>query len=109
MTLLHAPHREIRVFRFQRTRWCSAREWGIEGEGRRTHPAVCGRGRLRSFKLPRHWRSIRQGVSGGGSFFPSILLVDHSLTRSIDRGAIGEIVVEGPERPDLFTPVPNRK
>ncbi|MDO8648881.1 MAG: heavy metal translocating P-type ATPase [Candidatus Peregrinibacteria bacterium] len=35
------------------------------------------------------------------------LLVDHSLTRSIDRGAIGEIVVEGPERPDLFRAVPD--
>lgn len=35
------------------------------------------------------------------------LLVDHSLPRSIDRGAIGEIIVEGPERPDLFSAVPN--
>jgi nitrite reductase (NO-forming) len=33
------------------------------------------------------------------------LLVDHSLTRSIDRGALGEIVVEGPERPELFSPI----
>ncbi len=37
------------------------------------------------------------------------LLIDHSLTRSIDRGAIGEIIVEGPERPNLFSPVPNRE
>lgn len=30
------------------------------------------------------------------------LLVDHSLSRAIDKGAIGEIVVEGPERPEIF-------
>lgn len=29
-------------------------------------------------------------------------LVDHSLTRAIDRGAIGELVVEGDNRADLF-------
>jgi len=33
------------------------------------------------------------------------LLVDHSLPRAIDRGAIAEIIVEGPERPDLFRAV----
>lgn len=30
------------------------------------------------------------------------LLVDHSLSRAIDKGAIGEILVEGPERPEIF-------
>lgn len=30
------------------------------------------------------------------------LLVDHSLTRSIDKGALAELIVEGPDRPDLF-------
>lgn len=33
------------------------------------------------------------------------LLVDHSLTRSIDRGALGEIIVEGPPNPLLFSAV----
>ena len=32
-------------------------------------------------------------------------IVDHSLSRSVDRGAIAEIIVEGPERPDLFRAV----
>ena len=35
------------------------------------------------------------------------LLVDHTLTRAIDRGAIGEIVVTGPEQPDFFSSVPS--
>lgn len=30
------------------------------------------------------------------------LLVDHSLSRAIDRGAVGELIVEGPERPDIY-------
>jgi FtsP/CotA-like multicopper oxidase with cupredoxin domain len=30
------------------------------------------------------------------------LLVDHSLTRAIDRGAVAELVIEGEKRPDLF-------
>lgn len=30
------------------------------------------------------------------------LMVDHSLSRSIDKGALGEIIVDGPDRPDLF-------
>lgn len=30
------------------------------------------------------------------------LLVDHSLTRAIDRGAVAELVIEGSPRPDLF-------
>lgn len=30
------------------------------------------------------------------------LMVDHSLSRAIDKGALGEIIVEGPDRPDLF-------
>ncbi|TSC58574.1 MAG: Cu2+-exporting ATPase [Candidatus Peregrinibacteria bacterium Greene0416_19] len=33
------------------------------------------------------------------------LLVDHSLTRSIDRGALGEIIVEGPPNPHMFSAV----
>lgn len=33
------------------------------------------------------------------------LLVDHSLARSIDRGALGEIIVEGPPNPLLFSAV----
>jgi Cu+-exporting ATPase len=33
------------------------------------------------------------------------LLVDHSLTRSIDRGALGELIVEGPRNPELFSAV----
>ncbi len=30
------------------------------------------------------------------------LLVDHTLTRAIDRGAVAEIIVEGPEQPEIF-------
>ncbi|MDO8558285.1 MAG: multicopper oxidase domain-containing protein [bacterium] len=30
------------------------------------------------------------------------LLVDHSLVRAIDRGALAELIVEGSERPELF-------
>ncbi|OGM92129.1 hypothetical protein A2999_01465 [Candidatus Wolfebacteria bacterium RIFCSPLOWO2_01_FULL_38_11] len=30
------------------------------------------------------------------------LLVDHSLSRAIDKGAIGEIIVEGEENPEIF-------
>lgn len=33
------------------------------------------------------------------------LLVDHALTRAIDRGALGELVVEGPQHPELFRAV----
>lgn len=33
------------------------------------------------------------------------LLVDHSLARAIDRGALGEIVVEGPQNTSLFSAV----
>ena len=33
------------------------------------------------------------------------LLVDHSLTRSIDKGALGEIIVEGPGNPQIFSAV----
>lgn len=33
------------------------------------------------------------------------LLVDHGLARAIDRGAVGEIVVEGEDRPELFKKV----
>jgi nitrite reductase (NO-forming) len=32
----------------------------------------------------------------------SYLLVDHSLTRAIDKGAVAELVVEGPENPAVF-------
>jgi nitrite reductase (NO-forming) len=30
------------------------------------------------------------------------LLVDHALPRAIDKGAVGELVVEGADRPDIF-------
>lgn len=30
------------------------------------------------------------------------LLVDHNLSRAIDKGAIGEIIVEGEENPEIF-------
>jgi nitrite reductase (NO-forming) len=30
------------------------------------------------------------------------LLVDHALTRAIDRGAIAELIVEGSEQPDVI-------
>lgn len=30
------------------------------------------------------------------------LLVDHSLSRAIDKGALGELVVEGPDQPKIF-------
>ena len=30
------------------------------------------------------------------------LLVDHSLSRAIDRGAVGELMVAGPDRPEIF-------
>ena len=33
------------------------------------------------------------------------LLVDHSLTRSIDKGALAELIVEGPENQDVFRAV----
>jgi nitrite reductase (NO-forming) len=33
------------------------------------------------------------------------LLVDHSLTRSVDRGALGELIVEGPRNPEMFSAV----
>jgi Cu+-exporting ATPase len=33
------------------------------------------------------------------------LLVDHSLTRSVDRGALGELIVEGPRNPEMFSVV----
>jgi nitrite reductase (NO-forming) len=38
-----------------------------------------------------------------GTYF----LVDHILTRAVDRGAIGEIIVTGPARPDLFSNIPS--
>ena len=31
------------------------------------------------------------------------LLVDHNLSRAFDKGALGEIIVEGEEKPDIFT------
>jgi nitrite reductase (NO-forming) len=37
-------------------------------------------------------------VPAGGRF----LLVDHSLSRAMDKGALGSLVVSGEERPDLF-------
>lgn len=33
------------------------------------------------------------------------LLVDHSLSRAIDKGALGELVVEGPDQPETFQKV----
>jgi nitrite reductase (NO-forming) len=30
------------------------------------------------------------------------LLVDHSLSRAIDKGALGELIVDGPEQPEIF-------
>ncbi|MEC4748374.1 multicopper oxidase domain-containing protein [Methylomicrobium sp. Wu6] len=33
------------------------------------------------------------------------LLVDHSLTRSFDKGAMAELIVEGPERSEFYQPV----
>lgn len=33
------------------------------------------------------------------------LLVDHALTRAIDRGALGELIIEGPEKPDIIQKV----
>lgn len=33
------------------------------------------------------------------------LLVDHSLSRAIDRGAVGELIIEGSERPEIFKKV----
>lgn len=33
------------------------------------------------------------------------LLVDHSLSRSIDKGALAELIVEGPAQPDLYQAV----
>lgn len=32
------------------------------------------------------------------------LLVDHSLSRAIDKGALGEIIVAGHDRPEIFAP-----
>ena len=33
------------------------------------------------------------------------LLVDHSLSRAIDKGALGEIIVEGSDQPNIFRKV----
>jgi len=33
------------------------------------------------------------------------LLVDHSLSRAIDKGALGELIVDGPEQPEIFKKV----
>lgn len=32
----------------------------------------------------------------------TVLLVDHSLARAFDKGAVGQIVIEGPENPEIF-------
>ncbi len=32
----------------------------------------------------------------------TVLLVDHSLSRTFDKGALGQIVIEGPENPEIF-------
>ncbi len=34
------------------------------------------------------------------------LLVDHVLTRSIDKGALAELIVEGDAKPDEFRAIP---
>jgi nitrite reductase (NO-forming) len=33
------------------------------------------------------------------------LLVDHSLTRVIDKGALAELIIEGPEQPEFYQQV----
>lgn len=33
------------------------------------------------------------------------LLVDHSLSRAIDKGALGELIVEGSDQPEIFQKV----
>lgn len=33
------------------------------------------------------------------------LLVDHSLTRAIDKGALAELIIEGPAQPELYQPI----
>lgn len=33
------------------------------------------------------------------------MLVDHSLTRAIDKGALAELIIEGPEQPELYQQV----
>jgi len=33
------------------------------------------------------------------------LLVDHSLTRAIDKGALAELVIEGAAQPELYQQV----
>lgn len=35
----------------------------------------------------------------------TIILVDHALSRTFDKGAIGQIVVDGPENPEIFEEV----
>ena len=35
----------------------------------------------------------------------TIILVDHALSRTFDKGAIGQIVVEGPDNPEIFEEV----
>ena len=33
------------------------------------------------------------------------LLVDHNLTRAIDKGALAELIIEGSDHPDLYQSV----
>lgn len=35
------------------------------------------------------------------------LLVDHNLTRAIDKGALAELIIEGTEQPELYQKVGN--
>lgn len=49
-------------------------------------------------------------VAGGGTvvelvgIVPStVILVDHALVRTFDKGALGQIVIEGPENPEIYT------
>jgi nitrite reductase (NO-forming) len=37
------------------------------------------------------------------------LLVDHALPRAVDKGALGELVVEGADRPDIIHVVKENK
>jgi nitrite reductase (NO-forming) len=36
----------------------------------------------------------------------TLVLVDHALSRTFDKGALGQIVVEGEENPEIFEPIP---
>jgi hypothetical protein len=59
--------------------------------------------------LSLHYQQSAAGVSPHSSVMElglevpgRFLLVDHSLSRAMDKGALGSLVVSGDERPDLF-------